>query len=434
MTYAIIALLCVCLLLLVVLIGLSFRTKKGGNMSREDKNYIIDFMSNNLEVMTKSVNETQRTNNDAIRESLREFKENLNSSIESLDKRTLETTKQLVEQIQNMSKMQNEALETLRLSNERNIRAMQEDNKTELEKINKTVSEKLDETINKRFNESFKLLSGQLESVYKSLDEMQKIGTEVGSLTKVLSNVKTTGIFGEVQLGAIFDQILTQEQYETNFVTGEGREPVEFAVKLPGNGDEVVYMPVDSKFPFKVYSDLQEAYDQNNFDEVKTKKEQLKNTIRSMAKDIQTKYICPPKTTNFAVMFLPVEGLYAEVAKSGMIEELQEKYNVTIAGPTTFSALLNSLKMGFNTLAIQKKSSEVWKILGAVRTEFDKFSKLVQGIQKQFEKTSKDFDTLVGTRTRMLSSKLSKVDRLTDDEAEEVLSLPAISQDDQTEE
>ena len=238
----------------------------------------------------------------------------------------------------------------------------------------------------------------------------------------MLSNVKTTGIFGEIQLGAIFDQILTKDQYETNFVTGDGREPVEYAVKLPGQADgDFVYMPVDSKFPYTIYSELQNAYEANDFDAVKQKKDQLKNTIRSMAKDISTKYIYPPKTTNFAVMFLPVEGLYAEVAKQGLIEELQQKYNITIAGPTTMSALLNSLQMGFRTLAIQKKSGEVWRILGAVRTEFDKFNNIVDKIQKQFDTTSKDFDALVGTRSRMIASKLKSIEKLDVKESQELL-------------
>ena len=238
----------------------------------------------------------------------------------------------------------------------------------------------------------------------------------------MLSNVKTTGIFGEIQLGAIFDQILTKAQYETNFVTGDGREPVEYAVKLPGQADgDFVYMPVDSKFPYTIYSELQNAYEANDFDSVKQKKDQLKNTIRSMAKDISAKYIYPPKTTNFAVMFLPVEGLYAEVAKQGLIEELQQKYNITIAGPTTMSALLNSLQMGFRTLAIQKKSGEVWRILGAVRTEFDKFNNIVDKIQKQFDTTSKDFDALVGTRSRMIASKLKSIEKLDAKESQEIL-------------
>ena len=259
------------------------------------------------------------------------FKTDLSERQESLEKRVMQLIKQLDERMQSISRLQEEKLEAIRISNERNMKSLQEDNNRQLDKMRETVDEKLSKTINERFEQSFDVLKKQLESVYKSLGEMQSIATDVGSLTKMLSNVKTTGIFGEIQLGAIFDQILTKDQYETNFVTGDGREPVEYAVKLPGQADgDFVYMPVDSKFPYTIYSELQNAYEANDFDSVKQKKDQLKNTIRSMAKDISAKYIYPPKTTNFAVMFLPVEGLYAEVAKQGLIEELQQKYNITI--------------------------------------------------------------------------------------------------------
>ncbi len=402
----------------------AFKNKSGGTLSQKDKREIQQSFNESLDFLSKSLTEIQRANNDAILQSLRTFQENLSGNSQALEKRILELTKQLDERMQNISKIQEEKLEAIRLSNERHLKNLQEDNARQLDKMRETVDEKLSKTINERFEQSFKVLSNQLESVYKSLGEMQNIATDVGSLTKMLSNVKTTGIFGEIQLGAIIEQILTKDQYETNFVTGEGREPVEFAIKLPGQNDgEFVYLPIDSKFPYTVYSDLQTAYENNDFDAVKVKKEQLKAKIKSMAKDINTKYICPPKSTNFAIMFLPIEGLYSEIAKMGLIEELQSAYNVTIAGPTTMSALLNSLQMGFKTLAIQKKSGEVWKILGAVRTEFEKYNGIVEKIRGQFEKTSKDFDTLVGTRTRLITSKLRSVDRLEGQDATNVLGL-----------
>ena len=370
----------------------------------------------------ESLSEVQKLGNSATVDAVDRFKTDLSERQESLEKRVMQLIKQLDERMQSISRLQEEKLEAIRISNERNMKSLQEDNNRQLDKMRETVDEKLSKTINERFEQSFDVLKKQLESVYKSLGEMQSIATDVGSLTKMLSNVKTTGIFGEIQLGAIFDQILTKDQYETNFVTGDGREPVEYAVKLPGQADgDFVYMPVDSKFPYTIYSELQNAYEANDFDAVKQKKDQLKNTIRSMAKDISTKYIYPPKTTNFAVMFLPVEGLYAEVAKQGLIEELQQKYNITIAGPTTMSALLNSLQMGFRTLAIQKKSGEVWRILGAVRTEFDKFNNIVDKIQKQFDTTSKDFDALAGTRSRMIASKLKSIEKLDVKESQELL-------------
>ncbi len=414
----------VCILVSIATVLVCVKTRKESKLSQEDKNSIINSFNTNIDFISKALSETQKANNEAILQTIKTFQDNLAGNNEALEKRVLELTKQLDERMQNVSKMQEEKLEAIRVSNERHLRALQEDNNKQLDKMRETVDEKLSKTINERFEQSFKVLSNQLESVYKSLGEMQNIAADVGSLTKVLSNVKTTGVFGEIQLGAIIEQLLTREQYETNYVTGEGRDPVEFVIKLPGQDDgEFVYLPVDSKFPFTVYSDLQSAYENNDFDIVKQKKEQLKSTIRGMAKDINSKYICPPKTTNFAVMFLPVEGLYAEVAKMGLIEELQSKYNVTIAGPTTMSALLNSLQMGFRTLAIQKKSGEVWKILGAVRTEFDKFNAIVDSIRKRFEGASQDFDKLVGTRTRLIASKLRSVERLDNSQSAQLLGI-----------
>ncbi|MBE7076081.1 MAG: DNA recombination protein RmuC [Clostridiales bacterium] len=418
------------ILLSIVTIVVCLKTRNKSEISQEDKNAIISSFNNNIDFISKSLAQTQKANNEAILQTIRAFQENLSGNNESLEKRVLELTKQLDERMQNISKLQEEKLEAIRVSNERHLRMLQEDNNRQLDKMRETVDEKLSRTINERFDQSFKVLSEQLESVYKSIGEMQNIATDVGSLTKMLSNVKTTGVFGEIQLGAIFDQLLTKDQYETNFVTGEGREPVEYVIKLPGLDEgDFVYLPVDSKFPFTVYSDLQSAYDKNDFEVVKQKKEQLKSTIKNMAKDINTKYICPPKTTNFAVMFLPVEGLYAEVAKMGLIEELQSKFSVTIAGPTTMSALLNSLQMGFRTLAIQKKSGEVWKILGAVRTEFDKFNGIIDSIRKRFEGASKDFDVLVGTRSRLIASKLRSVERLDNKETTKLLGLEDVQEE-----
>ena len=430
---AIYVLLGVCVLLSAVCIFVCFKTRGNQNkISQVDLEEIKKSFSANVDYVCKSITEIQKLNNDALLQNIRTFQENLSTNSQALEKRVLELSKQLDERVQNISKMQEEKLENLRLSNERHLKSLQEDNNRQLDKMRETVDEKLSKTINERFEQSFKVLSNQLESVYKSLGEMQNIATDVGSLTKMLSNVKTTGIFGEIQLGAIFDQILTKDQYETNFVTGDGNEPVEFAIKLPGQNDgEFVYLPVDSKFPYSIFNDLQNAYENNDFEGVKQKREQLKAKIKSMAKDINTKYICPPKSTNFAIMFLPVEGLYSEVAKMGLLQELQSTFNVTIAGPTTMSALLNSLQMGFKTLAIQKKSGEVWKILGAVRTEFEKFSSIVEKIRGQFEKTSKDFDTLVGTRTRLIASKLRSVDRLDAAESVNVLGIEDVGSSDE---
>lgn len=420
----------ICIVLNIVMIIVCLKNKNVSKISQDDKNSIINSFNSNIEFISNRLTENQRANTEQMVQSLKIFQDNLSIGNDSLEKRIFELTKQLDERMQKNSQQQEEKLEAIRVSNERHLRSLQEDNNRQLDKMRETVDEKLSKTINERFDQSFKVLSEQLENVYKSIGEMQNIATDVGSLTKMLSNVKTTGIFGEIQLGAIFDQLLTKEQYETNFITGEGREPVEYVIKLPGQLDgEFVYLPVDSKFPYTVYSDLQTAYENNDFDDVKRKKEQLKTTIKNMAKDINTKYINPPKTTNFAIMFLPIEGLYAEVAKMGLIEELQSKFSVTIAGPTTMSALLNSLQMGFRTLAIQKKSGEVWKILGAVKTEFDKFNGIIDSIRKKFEGASKDFDTLVGTRSRLIASKLRSVERLELDESQKVLGFEEIQED-----
>lgn len=395
----------------IVVLVVSLKRKNQTTLSETDKRDIIGGFNQNIGVITQTLSEVQKSGKDATIDAINQFKDSLTEKQSSLENRVMALIDQLDRRMQEM-----------RDSNEKSIKHLQEDNNKQLDKMRETVDEKLSKTINERFEQSFDVLRKQLEDVHKSLGDMQNIATDVGSLTKMLSNVKTTGIFGEIQLGAIFDQILSKEQYETNFVTADGREPVEYAVKLPGQVDgEYVYLPVDSKFPYTIYSDLQNAYESNNFDIVKQKREQLKNTVRGMAKDINTKYIYPPKTTNFAIMFLPIEGLYAEVAKMGLIEELQAKFNITIAGPTTMSALLNSLQLGFRTLAIQKKSGEVWKILGAVRTEFDKFNGIVDKIQKKFDDTSRDFDALVGTRSRMIASKLKSIERLDSVESSKLL-------------
>lgn len=398
----------ICIVLSGISIFVAIKSKSETKLEDRDKAEIINSFNNSISVISKSLSDTQIANNEKNLETLNALKENLTKSTDGLEKRVFAFTEQL-----------NKRMEDIRA-----------DNSKQLDRMRETVDEKLSKTINERFDQSFKVLSEQLENVYKSIGEMQNIASDVGSLTKMLSNVKTTGIFGEIQLGAILEQVLAKEQYETNFVTADGKDPVEFAIKFPGQAEsEYVYMPIDSKFPYTIYIDLQNAYESNDFELVKQKKELLKTTIKNMARDINVKYIYPPKTTPFAVMFLPIEGLFAEVAKMGLIEELQEKFNVTIAGPTTMMALLNSFQMGFRTLAIQKKSGEVWKILGAVKTEFDKFNGLVEKIQKQFDSTSRDFDTLVGTRSRMISSKLKAVEKLDTDEAVKVLGF-----DDETEE
>lgn len=424
MEYITLAIACISLVLLILTVLLQLKGSKRVELSNRDKKDLIDGFNSNISLITKTLTDAQRASGQTTTEFLNAFQTNMLKSQQALESRVMELVNQTNARLLDMSKVTETKLEQMRLTNEAQMKAMQSDNAAQLDKLRSTVDEKLSKTINERFEQSFKVLSTQLESVYKSLGEMQNVASNVNNLTKVLTNVKTTGIFGEIQLGAILEQILSTEQYETNFVTGNGREPVEYAVKLPGQDDGgCVYLPIDSKFPLTVYTDLYNAYEGNQFEQVKIKREQLRNTIRQMAKDIKTKYINPPKTTNFAVMFLPIEGLYAEVAKMGLIEELQQTFNVTIAGPTTMSALLNSFQMGFRTLAIQKKSGEVWRILGAVKAEFAKYNELVAKIQSKLESTSRDFDALVGTRSRMIESKLKTVDVLTGEDSAKMLGL-----------
>lgn len=431
MEYIALAISALSLILLVVTVILQLKGNKRVELSAQDKKDLIEGFNGNVSLISKTLTDAQRASGQTTTDFLNAFQTNMLKSQQALEARVMELVKQIDARMSDTNRMTESKLEQIRLTNEAQMKAMQTDNAAQLDKLRSTVDEKLAKTVNERFEQSFKVLSAQLESVYKSLGEMQNVASNVNNLTKVLSNVKTTGIFGEIQLGAILEQILTTEQYATNFVTGNGREPVEYAVKLPGQDDNgCVYLPVDSKFPLTVYTDLYNAYEANQPDLVKVKREQLKNTIRQMAKDIKNKYINPPKTTNFAVMFLPIEGLYAEVAKLGLIEELQQTYNVTIAGPTTMSALLNSFQMGFRTLAIQKKSGEVWRILGAVKTEFAKYNELVAKIQTKLESTSRDFDTLVGTRSRMLESKLKTVEGLSGEDSARALGLPEDTQSD----
>ena len=301
-----------------------------------------------------------------------------------------------------------EKLEAIRLNMSRHLANMQDENTKKLDAIQSTVNEKLEN----KMNESFKLVSERLEQVYKGLGEMQSIASGVGDLKRVLSNVKTRGILGEIQLGAILEDILAPEQYEHEIPTIPGSaNHVEFAVRLPGGDDgKCVYLPIDSKFPGDTYTSLQDAYDSGDTEAIADAKKQLAAVVKKCAKDIREKYVEPPFTTNFGIMFLPFEGLYSEVVNSGLIEVLQHDYNINVTGPSTMAAMLNSLQMGFRTLAIQKKSNQVWEILGAVKTEFLTFSKVLEDTQKHIKKVDDDLEKLVGVRTRQINRKLSKIE------------------------
>ncbi len=304
-----------------------------------------------------------------------------------------------------------------------------------LEKMRETVDEKLHSTLEKRLGESFKLVSDRLEIVHKGLGEMQTLAMGVGDLKKVLSNVKTRGTLGEIQLGRILDQILTKDQYDINVATKKGsRDNVEFAIKLPGrdNDNEVVYLPMDSKFPLDMYHNLVDAYETGDQKLIEEGYKKLEAAIKKSAKDIRDKYIDPPHTTDFGIMFLPIEGLYAEVVKrTNLVEILQREYRINVTGPTTLAALLNSLQMGFKTLAIEKRSSEVWKVLGAVKTEFGKFEDVLKSTQKKLNQASTDLDKLVGTRTKQINKKLMDVESLSSEVTEVIIDGFQIREDEE---
>ncbi|MEG0157470.1 MAG: DNA recombination protein RmuC [Anaerovoracaceae bacterium] len=339
-------------------------------------------------------------------------------SAEAQDKRLGELSRQF-----NHLALENEQkLDLIRVTMEKRLSALQEDNHRQLDQMRNTVDEKLQKTLEERISQSFRLVNERLEQVHKGLGEMQTLATGVGDLKKVLSNVKTRGILGEIQLGAILEQILSPEQYEENIATRKGStQRVEFAVKLPGEEDRFVYLPIDAKFPADAYSHLVDAYDRGDVSAIELMGRNLENAIKKAAKDIHDKYVSPPETTDFAIMFLPVEGLYAEVVRRGLVEKLQSEYKINIAGPTTMAALLNSLQMGFKTLAIQKHSGEVWNTLAAVKTEFGKFEKVLAKTQERLNQANQELETLVGTRTRMMYSKLKQVGTLTDTKSEELI-------------
>lgn len=303
------------------------------------------------------------------------------------------------------------------------LNTIRADNNQKLDEIRGTVEEKLQDTLQKRINESFRTVSTQLEQVYKGLGEMQNLAADVGSLKQVLSGVKTRGILGEVQLGAILEQILAPGQYAENVATVPGSaNRVEFAIKMPGqNGN--IWLPIDAKFPGDTYAHLQAALERGDAAAAAAMRKALQTVLRQEAKDIHDKYIEVPYTTSFGILFLPFEGLYAEVVSSGITEALQRDYQITVAGPSTMAALLNALQMGFRTLAIQKRSGEVWTILGAVKTEFEKFGAGLQQMQRHLNQTGSDLEELIGTRSRAITRKLESVQQLEDDTAREILGI-----------
>lgn len=330
---------------------------------------------------------------------------------------TMERSLAALQSRQTEQSMQTEQkLDQLRRTLTEGLDRMSQSNRQQLDSIRQTVDEKLQETLDRKLSDSFQLVSQRLEQVYRGLGEMQNLAAGVGDLKKVLSNVKTRGILGEIQLGAILEQMLSPEQYATNVATKKGSQAnVEYAIRLPGSGAEPVWLPIDAKFPLDAYQQLLDAYDSADPAQVEGAVKLLRQRVRAFAKDVRDKYIDPPNTTDFAILFVPTEGLYAELVRCGVSEELQREFKVSLAGPTTMGALLNSLQMGFRTLAIQKRSGEVWKVLGAVKTEFNTFAAVLENTKNRLNQAGDELDKLVGVRTRKIQSTLKRVESLPTD-------------------
>jgi DNA recombination protein RmuC len=367
----------------------------------------LEKVNQKLEEKLAQVSEQTKTENRSLKESqeksLKEFQGSFDKNVQSFNELQREKFAQMENQQKEMVQKTEQKLEEMRV----------------------TVDEKLQKTLNERISQSFEQVSKHLENVQKGLGEMQTLAQDVGGLKKVLSNVKMRGGIGEVQLAMLLEQVLAPEQYEANVKTKKGSaDLVEFAIKLPGKEEDgsQVWLPVDAKFPQDMYAKLQEAYDVGDVAIIEKEGKALENTVKQMAKDIRDKYLDPPATTDFAIMFLPFEGIYAEIIRrSGFVDMLMRDYKVVITGPTTFAAILNSLQMGFRTLAIQKRSGEVWEVLKAVKTEFGNFSTVLQKAQKNIQDANDEIEKLVTTRTRKIQLRLQDVEKLSTEDATKVI-------------
>lgn len=361
------------------------------------------------------MSKSAKDNREELFNSFKNFNEIISNKIGDVTGLQKDSLDRFSVQLKDLTEMNIKNLENMRNTIENNLKEIQKDSSEKLEKMRQTVDEKLHDTLEKRLGDSFKQVSERLEQVHKGLGEMQNLATGVGKLEKVLSNVKTRGVLGEYQLGTLLEQILTPDQYSKNVKTRpEGNNFVEFAIKFPGKRgiDDFIWMPVDSKFPTEDYQSLADAYEKADIKVIEEKKKSLYGRLKSSAKDIHDKYIEPPFTTDFGIMFLPFEGLYAEAMREpGLFETVQREYKVVITGPSTLAALMNSLQMGFRTLAIEKRSGEVWELLGAVKTEFRNFGDVLDKTKKKLEQASSDIEK-AGTRSRAIERKLRDVQEL----------------------
>ncbi|HTC28863.1 DNA recombination protein RmuC [Dyella sp.] len=444
------------LILLIVLLILQVITLLRGR-GDAGLNARLDTLKDDNRHLREALAQEQRAGRSELSQTLLQFGQRLDTltertdtSIQALNQRLTEDARrgreELTTTLTRLGEQQQQQLKELTADNEKRLGevrttletklgAIQQDNATKLEQMRATVDEKLQSTLETRLGQSFKLVSERLEAVQRGLGEMQSLASGVGDLKRVLSNVKTRGILGEMQLGALLDQMLTPEQYASNVATVPGSdERVEFAIKLPGGDrDSQVWLPIDAKFPREDYERLLDAQQLADAEGVERAANMLERRIRDEAKTIRSKYIAVPHTTDFAILFLPTEGLYAEIIRRpGLFESLQREQRVTIAGPTTLSALLNSLQMGFRTLAIQQRSSEVWQLLGAVKNEFGKFGDVLKTVRKKLDEAGKHLDTTT-TRTRAIERKLRDVELLPGEQTQQLLGDSAANEDEASE-
>lgn len=424
------ALLIFCSALLLIVLR---RQKKHAQMEKDSAKQLLDHISHTAALLENRLREEMRSEESTLISSQAENTRDLMQHIDALSNRFDLHSQSQEARLHRMAATLDDKLtandqrtEKLRESLAQSIQKLQQENAEKLEKMRQTVDEKLHETLNRRLGESFSLVNERLEQVYKGLGEMQSLASGVGDLKKVLTNVKTRGIWGEVQLGALLEQMLSPGQYEENVqVTPYAKERVEFAVKLPGHEDgQHVYLPIDSKFPVEAYERLLTAVENGVPEDIAAATNELEQSIRTEAKRISGKYIVPPHTTDFAVMFLPTEGLYAEALRCrGLMEDLQQKYRILISGPSTLSALLSSLQLGFRTLAIEQRSAEVWQLLGAVKTEFSRFSDLLDQTQQRLRQAGDTIEK-AASKTRAIHRRLRAVEALGSAQSAKLLDLP----------
>jgi len=402
------------ILIFEIIILVKNKNKSEDSMVSQTGQFILNGTQNSVKALGDIIISNQKNTDEQQMKKIDEINKKFSESFDGINKLLNESFNRNELRFKTYETSNEQKLEAIRNTVEKKLTDLSEQNSKKLDEMRKTVDEKLQKTLEEKMNQSFKLVSERLEQVYKGLGEMQTLASGVGDLKKVLSNVKTRGILGEIQLGAILKEILSPEQYEENVATvPTSKNVVEFAVKMPAGDGQFVYLPIDSKFPQDAYLDLKDAYDSADGDNIKKATQTLVTRIKQFAKDIRTKYIEVPYTTDFAIMFLPTEGLYAEVINTpDLVDALQRDYRVNIAGPSTMAALLNSIQMGFKTLAIQKRSQEVWQILSGVKTEFDKFADVIDAVQLRINQANKELDTLVGTRTRAIQRKLKSVENI----------------------